>query len=181
MNASLYTLHSLGWSSAGLVLGVVLDRVVLALQQIAHTTRSEDHVPTTDRPSRRQRWQSLFNSVVVPAVVIAMAIATAVQGVVTARINAAQDDETKRVLNCQQAYGNGFADAIDARANTNREAQDALDELMTVVGELTTGGASPAASERFRTALSDYLAKRATAKQQQKENPYPPAPRDLCK
>lgn len=136
---------------------------------------------TPDRPSRRQRWQRRFGASVVPAVLIVLAIVTALQGVVTSRINADQDAETKRIQDCQAIYANGFADAIDARANTNRESQEALDELMATVGELATGPGSPAAREKFRAALADYLAKRETAKKRQQENPYPPAPRDLCK
>jgi len=59
-------------------------------------------------------------------------------------------------------------------------AQNALDELMSTVGQLTTGAASPEVREKFRTALQNYLAKRAEAKKRQQNNPYPPSPRDLC-
>jgi hypothetical protein len=175
--SSLYILHALGWSLAGAVVGVLLDRAVLALQQIARTTTKEEPVAEADQPRNRRR----FGRSVVPAVLVVLAIVTAVQSIITARTDANQDAETRRVQNCQVAYANGFADALDARAQAQTAAQEALDELMTTVGTLTTGAASPEAREKFRAALSDYLAKRETAKRKQKDNPYPPAPRDLCK
>lgn len=181
MSSPTYLVHAIGWSSAGAVVGVLLDRAVLALRQIARSPRQEDPVQTPDPSPRRQRVRRVFGASVVPAVLIVLAVVSAVQGWTTSRTNAAQDAEVTRVQTCQLAYANGFADAIDARANATREAQDALDELMTVVGELTSSGGSAAAGERFRAALSDYLTKRATAKQRQLDNPYPPAPRDLCR
>jgi hypothetical protein len=181
MTTSLYLLHALGWSTAGAIVGVLLDRGVLALQQIAHATMQEEPVDHPAQPHHHKPVRRRFGRSVVPAVLLVLAVVTAVQGVVTARTNAHQDEETRRVQNCQLAYANGFADALDARAEASVAAQDALDELMTTVGTLTAGGASPEAREKFRAALSDYLQKRVAAKQRQKDNPYPPAPRDLCK
>jgi hypothetical protein len=173
MTLELYVLHALGWSLLGGVVGVLLDRAVLALQQIARTTPQEESVHTSDRPTRRQRMHRWFSRSVVPAVLIVLALGTVTQGFITAHV-------TKGVQDCQLLYANRFADAIDARADATREAQDSLDELMATVGELTTSAASPAAREKFTTALSQYLVKRETSKQKQRENPYPPAPRDLC-
>lgn len=174
MTLELYVLHALGWSLLGGVVGVLLDRAVLALQQIARTTPQEEPVHPSDRPTRRQRMRRWFTRSVVPAVLIVLALGTVTQGFITARV-------TKDVQDCQLLYANRFADAIDARANATREAQDSLDELMATVGELTTSTAQAAAREKFRAALTDYLLKRATAKKQQQDHPYPPAPRDLCK
>lgn len=181
MTLDQYLLHALGWSLAGGIAGVLLDRAVLALQQIAHATPQEDAVPAADQPTPRKRFRRWFNRAFVPGVLITMAVVTVVQSVITARTNAAQDVEIKRVQACQLAYANDFADAIDARASASAAAQDAVDELWSTIGRLMTGGASPTAREEFAAALSDYLAKRATAKKKQQENPYPPAPRDLCK
>lgn len=181
MTTSLYLLHALGWSMAGAIVGVLLDRGVLALQQIAHATMQEEPVDHSVQPEHRRPIRRRFGRSVVPAVLVVLAVTSAVQGVVTARTNAHQDEETRRIQNCQLAYANGFADALDARAAASVAAQDALDELMATVGTLTTGGASSEAREKFRAALSDYLQKRVTAKQQQQDNPFPPAPRDLCK
>jgi hypothetical protein len=174
-----YLLHALAWSLAGGIAGVLLDRAVLALQQIAHATPQEDAVP--DHSTPRKRFRRWFNRAVVPGVLITMAVLTIVQSVIAARTNAAQDVEIKRVQACQLEYANKFADAIDARSTTTAAAQDAVDELWATIGRLMTGGASPTAREEFQAALSDYLAKRATAKKKQQDNPYPPAPRDLCK
>lgn len=183
MTSSLYLLHALGWSVSGAVVGVLLDRGVLALQQIARATTQEEHVEAAERPARRHQMRRRFGGSVVPAVLVALAIVTAVQSVVTARTNDAQDEETRRVQKCQLVYANGFADALEARSTATTEAQNALDELMSTVGQLTTGNPGEAAETRakFRQALDAYLSKRAEAKKQQQQNPYPPPPRDLCK
>lgn len=182
MTSGIYLLHALGWSAAGAVVGVLLDRGVLALQQIARATTQEEPVAAPEQPARHT-VRRRFGGSVVPAVLVVLAIITTVQSVVTAQTNNAQDEETRRVVACQLAYANGFADALEARSTATTEAQNALDDLMNTVGQLTTTSPREAAEtrERFRAALATYLGKRAEAKKQQQQNPYPPPPRDLCK
>lgn len=183
MTSGIYLVHALGWSASGAVVGVLLDRGVLALQQIARATTQEEPVAAPDQPAHGRKLQRQFGRSVVPAVLVVLAIVTAVTSVVTARTNNAQDMETRRVVACQAAYANGFADALEARSTATTEAQNALDDLMATVGQLTTSNAGEAVEtrERFRAALAAYLGKRAEAKKQQQQNPYPPPPRDLCK
>jgi len=127
-------------------------------------------VATGDGKPRRE-WRVSTN--VVAVVLVLLGLFTAVQGYVVS-------GQTKALAVCQQAYSNGFADAFDARAEANAQAQDALDDWMTVVGAVMT---SPDSSARTRLveATTEYLAKRVEARKTQAEHPFPPAPRDACK
>lgn len=185
MTACVYTLHALAWTAFGVVLGVVLDRIVLDLRRVACAMKEATPVEPVDPAQETRRRRRRLGTAVVPAVLIAMAVVTAVQGVVNSRTNAAQDAEVLRVQQCQLAYANGFADAIEVRGEASAAWQNALDAWMTTLDELlskTPPGSDPAAArERFKSATAEFLSKRAESKQQQAENPFPPAPRDLCK
>lgn len=125
---------------------------------------SEPHQETRRRPR-------FTTNAVLGTVIVVLGVFTAVQSYV-------QGEATARLADCQTAYSNGFADALDARSEATAEAQDALDELLTTVAGITP---TPQGQDTFRDALKDYLDKRAKAKETQAENPYPPAPRDVCK
>lgn len=160
----LYIVQSAPWIGAGLLVGFFVGRSTVAAEVIIDAAQG-DNMPAT-----RKRVRFTSNGVIA-AVLIALGIATAVQAYV-------QSEATARLTDCQTAYANGFADALDARSNATAEAQDALDQLLTVVAGLDP---SPDSQKKFRDALSDYLEKRAKAKKTQVENPYPEPPRDVCK
>jgi hypothetical protein len=164
-----YLTLSFAWSLVGWLIGFLMGRSTVAVDAIADdVVQGEgDAVPEAKQPARR-RW-SMNHAI--GAVVLALGIFTAVQAII-------QSDATDRLAECQIAYSNGFADALDARSQATSEAQDALDELLTTVAAITP---TPEGRDAFRSALSEYLSKRAAAKQAQAENPYPPAPRDVCK
>ncbi|MFE2751554.1 hypothetical protein ACFXGA_06075 [Actinosynnema sp. NPDC059335] len=155
-----YLLHSVVWLAGGFVLGVLYTRSSQDVHRIANAV--EGAVQTVPR----RRWRPSYQ-VVLGVVVLVLTMYTTVT--------------TWRLSECQLAYANRFADALDARTVATGEAQQALDELMATVGQLMTGGASPQARESFRAALHEYLTKRDSAKRKQAEHPFPPAPRDLCR
>jgi hypothetical protein len=159
---------------AFLVIGFIAGRMSRNIEEIADAVAEEGEAVTEVVPRRRQFWTS---EKVVGAFLVLLGLFTAGQGLY-------QDSATRRVAECTRGYANGFADALEARAGANAEAQEALDEWMTTLDRLMTDvspGADPAdARDRFRDATADYLAKRAEAKKQQAENPFPPAPRDVC-
>lgn len=167
-----YAFRSLLWGVFGLVIGFLLGRMTRDTQRIADAvTDEESAVPDDPKKSRRRpSYQAVMG-----AVVVLLGLVTAVQGLY-------QDAATRRVADCTRAYSDGFAAALDARSEASTAAQNALDELMSTVGSLTTGPDAGTAEtrDRFRKSLSEYLAKRAEAKKQQQEHPYPPAPRDVC-
>jgi hypothetical protein len=127
-------------------------------------------VATGDGKPRRE-WRISTN--VVAVVLLVLGLFTAGQGYIVGK-------RTQALAECQQQYSNGLADALDARAEANADAQQALEDWMTVVGSVMT---SPTGDGRVRllTATSTYLTKRVEARQQQEEHPFPPAPRDACK
>lgn len=153
--SSSYALESLVWNGLCLMLGFTLGRLTRRADQGGAVT------PTRRRIRLRfEHYVAIF--------VVLLGIFTAVQ--------------SYRQSACMRDYANFFADALDARSKPSASAQDANDELWSTIGKLMTGGqAGPEAREKFQTALNDFLAKRAAAKEQQQRNPYPPPPRDLCK
>jgi len=165
-----YITQSVPWIALGLIAGFFMGRSTVAVTAIADAVQDEgDVVPgTISKPARKWRFTATH---AIGVVVIVLGVFTAVQSYV-------QADATNQLAVCQQAYTNGFADAIDARSAASQEAQDALDDLLSTVASITP---TPQGRDQFRDALTEYLAKRAAAKQAQKEHPYPPAPRDVCK
>jgi hypothetical protein len=156
-----YLLQSAALGVAGFVLGVLYARRTQDVHRIANAVEDSSVVKVP-----RRRWRPNYQLVLGLAVVLLTTYTTW---------------QTGRLSDCQLAYSNGFSDALDARTQATGEAQQALDELMATVGELMTAGGSPQAREQFRAALDEYLTKRETAKREQAANPFPLAPRDLCR
>lgn len=162
--------RSVLWGVCCFVVGFLLGRMTRDTHRIAEAVLKEGDPVSEPAVRRRPTYQA-----VIGVVVVLIGLATAGQGIY-------QDSATRRIADCTRAYSDGFAAALDARSEASTAAQNALDELMATVGSLTTGpdAGTSEARERFRNSLSEYLAKRAEAKKQQQENPYPPAPRDVC-
>lgn len=118
--------------------------------------------------ARRSEWRVSTN--LIGVLLILLGVGTAAQGYVL-------DSRTQRVAVCVSAYADGFADAIEARSQPLREAQDALDELMITVGAVIS---RTEGRDELVRAVRDYLRKRAEARESQERNPYPPAPREAC-
>lgn len=173
MTSWTYLTQSVPWILAGLLVGFFVGRSTAAVDAIAVAVQDEGEPMPEDTPARdaRRRRPRVTVNGVLGAVIVALGIFTAVQSYV-------QSEATAKLTECQTAYANGFADALDARSSASAAAQDALDELLAAVAEITP---TPDGRDLFRAALDEYLSKRAEAKKTQKEHPYPPAPRDVCK
>lgn len=171
MNAVIaYALQSIGWAGAGFLCGVLVGRAARDVHRIATAVTDEDgeRMP----PPHRPRWTERAPSTsLIAIVVVLLGIVTVVQGIV-------QSDATERVTRCQIKYSNDFSDALDARTRASTDAQNALDQLLTTVGDTLNGNAS--ARPRIQQAINDYLAKRAAVKNEQAQHPYPPPPRETC-
>lgn len=166
----LYVAQSAAWAAGGFLGGFLAGRTVRDVHRLAQAAETRDTVET-QAPARRWRPRGEW---VLGLIVLLLAIATVVQGIV-------QSAATRHVVQCQQDYSNAFADALDARTASSQQAQDALDQLISTFAGTTQGGPpSPGQRERFQQAINDYVAKRAVVKQQQAAHPFPPAPRDLC-
>lgn len=169
MTGWLYLTQSIPLGIAGLVVGGVVG---FCTGWVMATASNGKETTMTDTPRRALRAR-VTGVQVLGLVVLLLAGLSAVQSY-------SQGRATAEIALCQQSYSNGFADALDARTMANSEAQQALDDLMSTVGEVLTS-ADPAAGERMTAAVREYLAKRVEAKRTQAANPYPPAPRDACK
>lgn len=169
MTSLTYIVESTPWIVVGLLVGFFMGSSTAAVEAIADAVQDEGEI-MSDAPVRERRPR--FTTTVVLGVVIA------VLGVFTAVQSYVQSAATDRLTECQVAYANGFADALDARSSATSEAQNALDEFLS-----TAAAAVPTSEGRdqVRKALAEYLAKRADAKKAQAEHPFPPAPRDVCK
>ena len=172
MSILTYLAERIPWVAVGLLAGYLFGRGVRDLETIAAAVSPEES--TMDRPNRFQAVMRKVTGLhVLGVVVFVLAVGTVVQGYV-------HNEYTRQNAECTRAYANGFADAIEARSESTAAAQQALDDLMTEVGQLSAGAASPESRERFRGALSDYLTKRAEDKKKRAENPFPAPPRDVC-
>jgi hypothetical protein len=172
MSIVAYLAERVPWAVVGLLAGYLLGRGIRILERIDAADSPEESI--VDQRSRGARFRKITGNHILGVVVFLLAVGTVVQGYIV-------NEQTKRQAVCTQAYANGFADAIDARSVATAAAQQALDDLMAQVGQLSAGAASPESRERFRAALVDYLTKRAEDKKQRKENPFPAPPRDVCK
>lgn len=171
MTSLLYVVQSVPWIAAGLLVGFFVGRSTVAAEAITDAVQQEgDDVRESSGPKKKFRFTS---NGVIAALLVVLGIATAVQAVVQNQADARQDA-------CQTAYANGFADALDARSQSSREAQDALDAWMTKVNAIIQAP-TPEARGQILQAFKDYLAARQEAKDTQADHPFPPAPRDVCK
>lgn len=172
----MYALQTAGWCLAGFIAGFLVGRTARDVHRIAYAVTTEGEPMAKDI---RLRWWDRVNArVVIAVLVVGLGVLTVAQGLV-------QSAAVRRISECNTAFANQFADALEARSSASQQAQDALDELMTVVGQL---GATPPTSEAdlasrretYRKAITGYLAKRAEVKAQQTKNPYPKPPRESC-
>jgi hypothetical protein len=169
MSIVAYLAERVPWAVVGLLAGYLLGRGIRILERIdAADSPEESKVDKRSRGARR-----VTGTQVLGVVVFLLAVGTMTQGYI-------QNQRSESQATCLRNYSNGFADALEVRSKTSAEAQQALDDLMTEIGQLTS---SPSADNqvRFRVALQTYLSKRAETKQEQKDNPYPAPPRDVCK
>ncbi|MGW5720764.1 hypothetical protein ACWEVP_31645 [Amycolatopsis sp. NPDC003865] len=174
MNAALaYALQSIGWGGAGFLAGLLVGRAARDVHRIATAvTGKNPEDGDKPMPARRPRWTERAPSTsLIAIVVVCLGVVTVVQGIV-------QSDATARVTRCQVNYSNDFSDALDARTRASTDAQNALDELLTTVGETLNGNTT--SRTRIQQAINDYLAKRAAVKHEQAQHPYPPPPRESC-
>lgn len=88
-----------------------------------------------------------------------------------------QADADRDRTRCLNTYANTLADALDARTEATDRRVLALDDVLTVTGELLAGRASQL---QLQTALNRYNAAAAELIEQRERNPYPPAPRAVC-
>ena len=178
MTSSLiYIVQSTPWVVAGLLVGFFVGRSTVAASVIIEAAQDEGDDMRESSAPKKKRVRVTSNGVIA-ALLIVLGIATAVQASVQSGVNEQQNQANARQDACQTAYANGFADALEARSKATAEAQDAVDELWATVAAIMQ---SPEGREEFRVALDKYLTKRADAKKAQTENPFPPAPRDMCK
>lgn len=106
--------------------------------------------------------------------------AVAAIGIVTGVTWYSSGQETARLVECQNAYANGAADALEARAKAQQSVTDAQDGLWFLIDRGLTAP-TPEIRDEFKAKLSDYVHAREEAKKTQATNPYPEAPREVCR
>lgn len=165
-----YLIESGIWAVVGFVGGFVFGRALATRDRIGDAGMT---TPDASGPAHaRRRWRPTGQQIT-GIVVVLLAVATIAQGLV-------ESAATRRVVACQQEYGNRFADALDARTAANTTTQAALDRLVMTVGHVLSEKPSAQAGIELSHAVSSYLANRAELEKEQQQHPYPPAPRDLC-
>lgn len=172
------TFNYLAQTCAVAVVGFVLGYFAGRAARDVHTIASAVTERGSEVERTRRKWRGINSNIVVALVVFTLGILTVVQGLV-------HGAGIRRIADCHAAYANRLADAIEARSTGSQQAQDALDELMTTFGRLAASPPADAADlarrqEESRTAITNYVAKRAESKAVQRNNPYPPPPREMC-
>lgn len=194
-----YIIQSVPWALGGLLVGVLLGRAIVAADAITGAIADpNDDVVTDndaghqDRPERggtmpepqpRQRWwrrwrRRVTTNGVIVVIFVSFALLTAVQAYVQGERADRQTAETQRLTTCLRDYANDVADALDARSTASGQAQQALDDFLAAVSTATP---DEQGRDLVRTALADYLTRRKAAKEAQAANPFPPAPREVCR
>lgn len=163
-----YATESAGWAVLGFAIGYFVGRAARDVHRVVTAITPN----TTDTPPPTGRRHPLSGHTIVGLIVVLLGVVTVVQGIVT-------NNATRQIAECQAAYSNGFADALDARSSATTATQDALDELVTTVSGYLAD--SPIPSDKVRVAIGRYLDQRAKAEAERERHPYPPPPRDLCK
>lgn len=167
-----YITQSVPWITVGLLVGFFMARSTVAVEQIADAVQHEvESMSGNDEKTQKSRRTRFTTTHVLGIVLVLLGTFSAVQAMV-------QSNATNRLTECQLAYADGFADALDARSKAATEAQEAQDELWSTVASLSP---TPESREVFRDALNEYLKKRAAAKKAQADHPFPEPPRDVCK
>jgi hypothetical protein len=166
----LYVSLSIPWGILGWMAGyttahkaVLWSRTMPTLIERPIETPSKN--PEGDRPwyRRSQTW--------IGAAVAFIGLFTAVQWYV-------QGEGTRRLAECQTVYANGFADAIQARADEAQIKDEAIDGAFIAFEAAMKGTIG---RPEVEAAISRYNSARAAQKKAQTEHPYPQAPRDLCR
>lgn len=175
MNTWLYLAQTVGVGSVSFLLGYVAGRAARDVHRIAQSVTTGGEPMHTRRP---RRISANARQLTIAIVVVVLGIVTVVQGLI-------QSANVRRIIDCNAAYANALADAIDARSAGSQQAQDALDELMRTIGALAaTQPVDEADVQRrrdaSRKAVSDYVTKREEVKALQRNNPYPAPPRESC-
>jgi hypothetical protein len=177
MISLLYVLYALLWFGLGVVAGAQWTRMRREVSRIANAQVGEEAVVAQEeideKAARRRRWPRR----VLDVFVVLLFVSSAIQAYITY-------DRIEQVVACQRAYQTGFADALEARQAPAAVERAALIAWMTTLDELLTktqpGGDVVAARQRFAAATGEYLQKQAELTRKQRENPYPPSPRDVC-
>lgn len=172
-----YLVQTISVGAASFLLGYLAGRTAREVHRIAETVTAQGGTMARRAPLRHRLKRSA-GQFIVAFVVIALGLVTVVQGVY-------QSSATRRIATCNENYANALADVIVARSQGSQQAQDALDDLMSVIGRLA---ATPPATEAdavqrredSRRAVTEYVAKRAEVKALQAKNPYPQPPRESC-
>jgi hypothetical protein len=81
--------------------------------------------------------------------------------------------QLKKYVQCQADWSSFFLSAITENRNSTIATSQALDDLINAV-------TSAKSATDTRAALAKYLAARASQKENQKKNPLPPPPDQIC-
>lgn len=146
----------------GFLAGVVLDDA-LDLYRASRKERRMTKPPRRSAASRVARWEGLTPALLALAVLLQLAVGVVM---IVERSNRAEYDA------CTTRWQQDFAAAYQARIASSTEAANALEQVIRAVG-----AEDPA---RFRVSIAEYLRLRDTQIRDQKKNPYPPLPDELC-
>ena len=156
-----------------IMIGWLLGRTGRNTAIVAAAVEGEE---PTKEPDRRHANPTQ----VIAILMMVVAGVTAVNGVSVSIQQGEQAEEHRDFTECVSSQFNKLADALDARANPQREATLMQDEIWRVVSEAFRNP-TPESSKRIQDAVDAYNQARFEVTEAQRKNPLPDPPRDVCR
>lgn len=187
-----WTLASMAWSVAGLIIGYALGRMSRDVHELREALVDEQDAHD-DAVGRERRSGEDRRAPVQPnrtsqllgvAIIILAALSVSASAVAVQR----QSDQVA----CQNRYNRSFADALSERSRAADADRAAITRLITVSAQLNTeaqaldpsdpkdAAAYQALQKRATQATKDYLDALGEADKRRAANPIPAPPGDLC-
>lgn len=154
-------LVAVGSFALGVCIGVTFDDAWDLYRQ----SRKDRRMTATSNGSRR-----LLGWTIIAIAVVQVFVGI---GLIKSRLDlAAAERDRASYETCTSRWQQEFASAYKARIASSTDAANALEQVVRAVG-----AEDP---DRFRDAVHDYLVLRDAQIRDQKSNPYPPLPDELC-
>lgn len=158
---------------ASIVIGWLLGRTGRNAAIVAAAVEGEE---PTKEPDRRRANPTQ----VIAILMMVVAGVTAVNGVSVSIQQGEQAEQQQEFTACVTEQFNKLADALDARANPQREATLLQDEIWRIVAEAFKNP-TPDSSKQVQDAIDAYNRARTVVVESQRKNPLPDPPRDVCR
>jgi hypothetical protein len=169
------TLHSLAYSTLGLIIGFMIGRLTREVHEVKEVVCPDEHTghvhPAHEKPTGKQGpvpTTVLIRSRTLGVMLIILSLVTVLLSTITAIDN-------RRKADCNRRYNIEFVRVFLERSKAADQDRDSLNKMLRGID-------SPDRAVRERV-FRDYLTEIAATEEQRKQNPLPapPDPATFCK